>query len=434
MEKFVQADSLKSVTCPACGLLCDDLVVDSTTGNLKLSGTDCVKSVAFFQQSPRNTLPRIAGKTTRLQLAIGRAAEILQNANQPVIAGLGTEVQGMRAVMSLADRSGATLDHMNSASTMCNTLVLQNSGLQVTTLTEVRNRVDLLLIVGTDIISHNPRFFERMIWNKESMFQQDTASREVVYLGGRDLDTSAGISPKGIQPTVLPCDIADLPAVTAVLRALVSGKTLTAEAVCGIKITDLKILAERLRSAKYSVVSWVPRTLDFAHAELTVQNITGLIATLNITTRSSGLPLGGSDGDTSVNQVSTWISGYPVRNSFMHSYPEYDSYYFSADRQLKGEQADALLWISTFNPERLPSLTGIPTIVIGHTNMELATEPEVFIPVGTPGIDHQGTMFRIDGVVALPLSKLRETALPKLSEVVAAIEEAVIAKRTKRAD
>ncbi len=435
MEKFVQAGSMDSVTCPACGLLCDDLVVDcDTAGNIGIKGRACAKSIAFFQQPPRNTPPRIAGKTTDLRSAINRAAEILRDANQPLIAGLGTEVQGMRAVISLADRTGATLDHMNSGSTMRNTLVLQNSGWQVATLTEVRNRVDLLLVVGTDIISHNPRFFERVIWNEESMFGQDTGSREVVYLGGRNLDISAGISPKGVQPTVLPCDIADLPAVTAALRALVSGKALVAKTVGGIAIADLQALASRLQAARYSVVAWVPGALDFAHAELSVQNITGLIATLNASTRSSGLPLGGSDGDTSANQVSAWISGYPVRNSFMREYPEYDPYYFSTDRQLESGQADAMLWIGTFNPRRLPPSADVPTIVIGHANIELADEPEVFIPVGTPGIDHAGTMFRIDGVVALPLAKLRKTALPSLSEVVTAIEQAVTAKRGKHAD
>ena len=35
-------------------------------------------------------------------------------------------------------------------------------------------------------------------------------------------------------------------------------------------------------------------------------------------------------------------------------------------------------------------------------------QPEVHIPVGTPGIDHAGEIFRTDGVVALPLAALRD--------------------------
>jgi formylmethanofuran dehydrogenase subunit B len=66
----------------------------------------------------------------------------------------------------------------------------------------------------------------------------------------------------------------------------------------------------------------------------------------------------------------------------------------------------------------------IPKIVIGHTNM-LANDADVFIPVSTAGIDHKGTMFRIDSSVSLPLGKLRESSLPSLVEVITAIEAAL---------
>ncbi len=367
--------------------------------------------------------PRVAGKATSFEGAISKIAEILSQSNQPLFAGLGTEVQGMRAVVRLADSIGATLDHMNSASSLRNTLVVQNSGWMVTTLTEVRNRVDLLLVIGTDIVSHNPRFFERNIWNSETLYGQDTSSREVVYLGGQDLDTSHGVSPDGKKPTVLPCDITQLPEVTAVLHALVAGKKITTPTVAGIAIEDLANLASRLHEAKYSVVTWVSSALDFPHAELTIQNITETVIKLNEKTRASGLPLGGSEGDYSVNQTSTWLSGYPVRNSFKQSYPEYDPYHFGTERLLAAGEADSLLWINSFSQEKIPPATTAPTIVLGHAASQFEQEPDVFIPIGIPGIDHEGTMFRIDTSVSLPLAKLRESRLPSLSKVIAAIEQ-----------
>jgi formylmethanofuran dehydrogenase subunit B len=54
-----------------------------------------------------------------------------------------------------------------------------------------------------------------------------------------------------------------------------------------------------------------------------------------------------------------------------------------------------------------------------------ANDADVFIPVSTAGIDHTGTMFRIDRSVSLPLGKLRESTLPSLAEVMAAIEAAL---------
>ena len=424
MDNFAQAGTVESVTCPFCGLLCDDLTVQrDSAGNLKVTENGCPRAVTFFERPIATPTPRIRGNPATLQEAIAKSAEILANAKQPLIAGLGTEVQGMRAAMNLAEATQATLDHMNSNGFMRNMHVLQNSGWFTTTLTEVRNRVDLLVVVGTDVTSVNARFFEREIWNEETMYGQDTSQREVVYLGGRDLDTSAGVSPDGRKPDVFACDLDRVPEVVAALRALVIGKKLHATDIAGIATVDLEKLAQRMLTAKYAVVAWAAGALAIPYAELSVQNITELVTALNKTTRAAGLLLGGSDGDTSANQVSAWISGYPMRSSYSRNYPDFDPYLYAADHQLKSGEADALLWISSFNPERTPPASDVPTVVFGEAHMTLDKEPDVFIPVGTPGIDHNGLMFRIDNVVSLPLKQVRSSNLPTLGEVLRAIEQ-----------
>lgn len=415
--------TIEAVPCAACGLLCDDLSLErSSSGTLKVVSHGCAKSVAFFERATVAATPRIASRPATLAAAIARATELLCEAAHPLIAGLGTDIQGMRAVMNLAEKAGATIDHMNSTSSMRNLLVLQNSGWQITTLTEVRNRVDLLVVIGSDIVSYFPRFFERNIWNAQTMFGQDTTTREIVYLGGRNLDTSAGISPEGRQPSVLPCDVQRLPEVLAALRAILCGKRLTTTEVAGIETEALQKLAERLSAAKYSVIAWTASALDFPHAELAIQNIVGLVEKLNQTTRSSGLPLSGSDGDLGAYNTSTWISGYPFRSSYRRSYPDYDPYHYTTERMLAQDEADTLLWISSFSPERLPPNSTASTIVIGHPAMQLATEPAVFIPVAVPGIDCSGIQFRSDSSVALPLRQLRPSELPTLGQVLASIE------------
>jgi formylmethanofuran dehydrogenase subunit B len=413
---------VSAVTCPGCGLLCDDVVVAAHDDRLQVRENGCSKSIAFFEHaSGQHNPPRIAGQPVNLESAIRKAADILSNASQPLIAGLGTEVYGMRAILELTDRCGATLDHMNSEAVMRNVLAMQNSGWQTTTLTEVRNRADLVVFIGGDIVSRYPRFFERTIWNKESMFGQDTAARDIVYLGGPNIDTAAGISPKGIKPTTIPCNNHDLPAIIAALLALAAGKDLHVDTIAGIPIADLQHLVTRLVAAKYSVIVWAAADFDFPQADLTIHKIAELIAHFNHTTRCSGLPMGGSEGDMTANQVSSWISGYPVRNSFKRGYPEYDPYRFGAHNQLNAGEADAMVWISTFYPDRQPPETGVPMIVIGHPGMQPAREPELFIPVGVPGVDHVGIMFRSDSAVSLPLAKLRESPLPSLRQVLNSI-------------
>ena len=64
-------------------------------------------------------------------------------------------------------------------------------------------------------------------------------------------------------------------------------------------------------------------------------------------------------------------------------------------------------------------------MVIGHPEMKFEQEPAVFIPVAVPGIDCKRTQFRSDSSVSLPLQKLRDRALPTLSDVLSAIESSL---------
>ena len=92
---------------------------------------------------------------------------------------------------------------------------------------------------------------------------------------------------------------------------------------------------------------------------------------------------------------------------------------------LKHGEADVLLWVQAFNVSSAPPETAIPTIIIGRSGMTFTQEPDVFIPIGTPGIDHTGHAFRMDNVVAIRLKKLRESGLPSTAEVLTAIEQAL---------
>ena len=91
---------------------------------------------------------------------------------------------------------------------------------------------------------------------------------------------------------------------------------------------------------------------------------------------------------------------------------------------LRGD-ADVLLWVSSLSEVRLPPPTTVPTIVLGRSGMAFERAPEVFIPVGTPGLDHAGHLFRADRVVAVPLRGLRVSSLPSVAQAIDAIDAAL---------
>lgn len=396
-----------NATCPACGLLCDDVTVSWQNGEAKpevtvKSGKACGKTVAFFSRPINATSPMIAGKPASLAEALTHAVQLVKQAQSPLIAGLSTDLAGFRAAYPFAQKIKAEMMHINVQSSLRNTKVLQSTGWQTTTLTEVKNRADMIVCIGTDVVHHNPRFFERAVWVDEAMFTEPSA-RNIVYLGGDDLNTAPGVSPSGEQPTVIPCATQDLPEVTAALRALLQGKTLKVDTVAGVAVSALTQLVEQLKQAKYAVLIWVAKDLDFPHAELTIQNITESVVVLNQQSRAMGLALGGSDGDTTVNYAHTWLDGLTLGEHAMDAH-------------------DLIVWVNSFSPDKPAPSVNVPVIAFGHPDTTFKTPPDVFIPVATPGLDCAGTLFRVDSSVVLPLKKVRESALPTLAEVLLQLE------------
>lgn len=425
MPETTAAKTHEHVPCPFCGLLCDDLRVVLEAGGPRLDSPACPTAEAAFERSrrPGKTAPEIGGRHVTPDAAYARAAELLSNARHALIGGLGADVSGIREALALGDRLGATLEHMDAATSLRNLHVLQHAGWMTTTLAELKNRADFVLILGEAIPRRYPRLFERYIRPAESLFPERLEDREVWILGGpAHPDETASAAPRC---EYLPCPMHGLGEVAAALRTLLGGRPLQAPSIHGLSRETLESIAERLRRAEYGVVVWTPAEFDFDHAELAVEAVAELVRDLNETTRCSGLSLGGENGGTTSYQVCAWQTGFPVRMSFRHGYPDYDPYHYAAARMLEHGEADALLWISAFDPERLPpeirARGPVASIVLGHPHMDLPHPPDVFIPVATPGIDHAGALFRCDGVVSLPLRKLREAETPSAGEALHAI-------------
>ncbi len=418
---------ITEVPSPFCGIGTDDLAISVDGVSIKVTENGCAVNIPAFEQAITDVRPRVDGKAVSFEDAVSKAVHILEETNQPVIGGCATDVNGMRALMALADRNGAVVDNMNFTAARANFLALQDSGWMNTTLAEIKNRCDLFIVIACDLEVFAPRFYERYLWNKEAMFLDDTSSRQVVYIG-KAPSGKASTSPNKKKAQVLECADTDLPEVVAVLRALIKGHLITSEHVGGIAVSDIQTIADQLKAATYGVVSWAAGALDFSQAELTVQTICELVKDVNASgVRCSGFPLGGKEGDQTANQVCGWQTGYPARMRFSSAIPEYDPFLYDIKQMFNNGEVDALVWVNAFNSSAVPPTGGqIPTIVVGRSGMEFETEPDVFFPVGTPGIDHSGHAYRLDNVVAIRLKKLRDSGLPTTAEVLTAIEQGLV--------
>jgi formylmethanofuran dehydrogenase subunit B len=405
-------------------MICDDLTVERTDKGLKVLKNGCGKSIAGFERRLPPSRPQVGGKDVELAKAIKEAAKLIGKAELPLYGGLATDVEGMRGVMALAERSGGIVDHALSEAQYRNFKILQTTGWTTSTLTETRNRADLIIIAGSDVHKLHPRFFEKIVSPPDSMFDVTAPKRRVVFIG-KGLDKSAAKGSRIGEVITLPCKPEQAGEVVGALRARLSDFRLKPLAIDGVALADIDALAELCRKAKYGVVVWAPPSLDFPHAELAVEQFTGLVKDLNQTTRFAGLALGGAEGATTAGAVSTWQSGYPLRVSYASGAPDYDPYRYAIGRMLREGEGDLLVWIASISPDLSPPATQVPTIVLGTPGLVLAKAPAVFIPVATPGVDHAGRLVRVDNVVSLPLKDLGRAALPPAADVLAAIEAAL---------
>jgi len=493
------ATAVHDWTCPFCPLLCDDLSiqVDARGALGHVEGESCprlahaLSAFAPAADGAAIATASIDGQPADIDTALSRAAALLADARAPLFGGLATDVAGARALYTLAAYSGAIVDHLHGDTLTQNTLALQDRGSFFTTLSEVRTRADLVIVVGSRPGERYPAFYRRTAIGGgatgatgatgghtaaeahtpaekraatdagtdgpvPSLAHAAPLKRELVFIASpvdpAILD-AANLSTTALLPNADPDDLYDI---LAILSALLEGRTAAhlhgpVKGGSNVPTNDygdaaaaLAKLVEKIASATYTVFVCEPALLPGPHAALLIEALQRIAKTVNRTTRAGCLLLGGDDGALSVNQTITWLSGLPPRTRVGGAAArgavalDYDPHRYRTARLLADREVDLLLWIATFGPQPLPAEVpgDMPVIVFGHPAnahaMGARTAPTVFVPVATPGIDLRGHLFRTDVTMLVPLKPARPAALPALDTLLARLAHQVAGTPTEK--
>ena len=85
---------------------------------------------------------------------------------------------------------------------------------------------------------------------------------------------------------------------------------------------------------------------------------------------------------------------------------------------MNNKNIDVVIHISTISSNKLEINKNLYNIVLGHPNTKFTNMPDIFIPVGIPGIDYDGIMFRTDNVVSVALKNIRDIKLPTTENII----------------
>ena len=394
-------------TCPFCSLLCDDIQLTVKNNNFKQLDTNCSILSHSLKEKIKDQFARINGQKTNITEAINNLSSLLKKSKSTLFTGMGTDIKGTKATLKIADKFKCIIDHFSGDSYVKNIKSVQEVGGFFLTLSELKNRSDTIIIIqssGDEL----PRLFEKYIFSKETI--NNLKKRKVVFIGNR-LPEFIYKNKKKFNFDHIKLNSTNLLNFISSLRNSIKSD------ISEIKDKKILSLLKLFKQTNYGSILWSIKELDNNISDLIVTEINLLIQDLNKFTRFAGLSISGSEHITTVNEVLLWQTGFPIRTSFEQGFPVHDINQFSTKRLIDKKEIELVIWINSFNEKKIIINQKIKTVLIGIPSHPQKKDVDIFIPVGTPGLDHNSHLLRIDKVVSLPLKKIRNISLPSVDYV-----------------
>ncbi len=418
---------LDHVACTVCGCVCDDLRITVADGRITNAVGACQLAEPWFlgQGSREPPVAEIDGHPVSLDAAIAAAAELLRDANSPLIYGLSrSSTEGQRAAVALAEQIGATIDTTASLCHAPSVMALQEVGEITCTLGEVRNRADLVIFWGVNPVVSHPRHLERYSLFPQGRFvPRGRPDRTLVVVDVKPTETSE------LADLFLPIAPGTDYEIVTTLRCLLRGQPVAPDCDLGLPLEALANLAERMKSCRYGVIFFGLGLSMTGMGQHNVEALLQLVTDLNRYTRFSARRMRIPGDVTGADMVLAWLTGYPFSVNLARGYPRYNPGEFSAQPMLERGDVDAALFVGSegaarFSAQALEHLARIPTIVLDHPTVESFIVPTIRFTTAVYGIHRAGTAYRMDGV-PMPLRALLPSEYPSDDEVLNALERRV---------
>ncbi|RCW20823.1 formylmethanofuran dehydrogenase subunit B [Ciceribacter lividus] len=313
--------------------------------------------------------------------AIQETAKLLVSCRCPVIS-VDSDIHGCRSVVALAERVGATYDHVRGSELAEEAALFTDHGGFFTTPLEARRRADLIVLVGEIPAAHHELLLS---WHAARPDLGPSQKRRWFHISGaRREDTASEISAvlKRVKASVVEASGQPLAAVLAAVRAGLGGR----KSIGAVEGFD--DLAAALGKAAFPVFVFSGRQQGLS----TLAMLQGLVGDLNRSRRATSLFLPSDDRAWGLALASVWMTGFPPRTGFGTGKPVYDPQLSDVTRMITEQEADLHLWISEAEGDKPVHRPGLPLVafVPGEAAVSGAA---VTITVGRAGVDHDGVFY-----------------------------------------
>ena len=401
---------MKRYTCSGCSLLCDDIIVKSDGLFIDKVIGACLKGKERFDQvSAKNriTSPMIRKNDELINVswekALTKTVEIIKNSSTPLLYGFSNVTcEAQRAGMDLAREINGFID---SNASICQGKILNKTkaqGINLTTITEIINKGDLIILWGANPAETIPRLLNKVLFSR-GKFRM--TGREIKTLVIIDPVKTASFNVMGVRDLALIIEPdKDIELVQMLKEECCSVDSIPSRGVAGVDKNDLKRLLLHLTGAENGVIILGQGVIQ-PHADYDlIEELLDLLQLINSRQakgRVSLLLLGGHFNMAGFDHVA--LSSYGVSGKLQFESKKLVKSEETIVSKINKENFDCSIIVGTDPISHLPhslssKLAKKPLIVIDNHNSATSSIADVVLPTTITGIESGGLVYRIDQV------------------------------------
>ena len=379
--------SSRALVCTGCGCLCDDIQVETDGAHLGRIENACAKGAAYLQAAfnpERRARSSVRGQVCSPEAAIEEAARLLSKTKKRLIFGLdNSTLEAQASAIELARKLGAVLDDGSSYSYGPLIERIVKKELPTCSLSEVKDKADLLLYWGANPTATHPRHLSKYTYYAYADFNPAGWYPKVT------------LSSIDVRPT-------ELTAMSKPAFKIKPGGDL--ELISGLlgespAATDnAKQLSELVKKSRFCAIFC---GLGLVHSlDGDFSGFTKMVQMLSQSIRVVVIPMIAETNMLGLNQSLHKQTSYVNQVSFAGGVSHGRE--FSILEQVHNSGADCILIVgadpfSTLPQSLLGKMQGVDIICLDHFSTLTTEFADVVLPTAVPGVESSGSVVRLDG-------------------------------------
>jgi len=401
---------MKRIPCSGCSLLCDDIIVKSDGIYIDEVIGACLKGKERFDQVTAQNrilhpMVRKNGELVKVswQEAIEETTKIIKNASNPLLYGFSTvSCEAQLKGIELAKVINGFID---SNSTICQGKVINKAkdiGITLTTITEVINKADLIILWGANAAESIPRLLNKILFSR-GKFRM--TGREIKTLIIIDPVKTASFGVMGVRDLALLIEPKkDVDLIRVLKEECCVADSIPSEGVAGLDADDLKRLLLHLTGTENGVIFLGQGLLNSNDNADVLKELLELIEMINLKQekgRISIVTMGGHYNMAGFEHIALSCVGKNHSLQFLNG--EFIDSNENIVSKLEKEDFDCALIVGTDPISHLPKklsskLIRRPLILIDNHNSATSYIADIVLPTALTGIECEGLSYRLDHI------------------------------------